>query len=139
MRNDRISPRRGTWDLTTTEVIGEGGLEEALVGMTERVERKTRAGAIILTTNRASGSGAGSNVIARLTASVVGNDNGQSMLKLEVVNTHTGLRVNGVVVVRRQEDGPEEKAVDVWAGAFSMDTRRRSNWWRKGGTPNTAW
>lgn len=75
MRNDRISPRRGTWDLTTTDVIGEGGLEEAFVGMTEKAERKTREGAITLTANRASGSGAGPNVIARLTGNfvVVGN------------------------------------------------------------------
>jgi len=75
VRNDRISPRRGTWDLTTTEVIGEGGLENALVGMTEMAERKMRAGAITLTANKASGSGAGPNVIARLTGNVVVADN----------------------------------------------------------------
>lgn len=107
MRNDRISPRRGTWDLTTTEVICEGGLEGALVGMTEKAERKTRAGAITLTANKASGSGAGSNVISGLTGNVVVADN----LKLKVVNTHTGLRVDGVVVVRRQGDCPEERGV----------------------------
>lgn len=105
MRNDRISPRRGTWDLTTTEVIGEGGLEDALAGMTERAERKMRAGAITLTANKASGSGAGSNIIAVLAGSFVVADN----LKLKAVNTHTGLLVDGVVVVRRQGDGPEER------------------------------
>ena len=105
MRKDRISPRRGTWDLTTTEVIGEGGPVDALAGMTERAERKTRAGAITLTANKASGSGAGSNVIARLMGSVVVADN----LEFGVVNTHTSLLVDGVVVVRRQGGGPEEK------------------------------
>jgi len=75
VRNDRISPRRGTWDLTTTEVIGEGGLEDALAGITERAERRTRAGAITLTANKASGSGAGSKVIARLTGNVVAAEN----------------------------------------------------------------
>lgn len=93
MRNDRISPRRGTWDLTTTEVIGEGGLMDALAGITERAERKTRAGAMTLTANRASGSGAGSNVIARLMGSVVVADN----LEFKVVNTHrpAGRRCGG--------------------------------------------
>lgn len=99
MRNDRISPRRGTWDLTTTDVIGEGGLEGALDGMAKKAERRTRAGAITLTANRASGSGAGSNVIARLTGNVVVAGD----LKLGVVNTHTGVVVGdvSVVVVRR--------------------------------------
>ena len=99
MRNDRISPRRGTWDLTTTDVIGEGGLEDALDGITKKAERRTRAGAITLTANKASGSGAGSNVIARLTGNVVVAGD----LKLGVVNTHTGVVVGGVsvVVVRR--------------------------------------
>ena len=105
MRNDRISPRRGTWDLTTTGVIGEGELEDALVGMTERAERKMRAGAVTLTANKASWSGAGSNIVAMLTGSVVVADS----LKPGVVNTHTGLLVDGVVVVRRQGDGPEER------------------------------
>jgi len=105
VRNDRISPRRGTWDLTTTEVIGEGELEGVLAGMTGKMERKTRAGAITLATNKASGSGGGSNVISRPTRrGVVANS-----LKLVVVSTHTGLLVVGVVVVRRQGDGPEEK------------------------------
>lgn len=105
MRNDRISPRRGTWDLTTTDVIGEGGLEDAFVGMTEMAERRTRAGAITLTANKTSGSGTGSNAIARLTGNDVDADN------LESRNTHTGLLVDdvGVVAVRRQGDGPEEK------------------------------
>ena len=75
MRNDRISPRRGTWDLTTTEVIGEGELEDGLVGMTERAERKTRAGAMTLTANKASWSGVGSNIVVVLTGSVVVADN----------------------------------------------------------------
>jgi len=99
VRNDRISPRRGTWDLTTTDVIGEGGLEDALDGITKKAERRTRAGAITLTANKASGSGAGSNVIARLTGNVVVAGD----LKLGVVNTHTGVVVGGVsvVVVRR--------------------------------------
>lgn len=105
MRKDRISPRRGSWDLTTTEVIGEGWLEDALRGMTERAERRTRAGAMTLTANRVSGSDAGSNVIARPTGDVVVAD----VLDLKVVNTHTVLLVDGVVVVRRQGDGPEER------------------------------
>jgi hypothetical protein len=105
VRNERISPRRGSWDLMTTEVIGEGWLEDALLGMTERAERKTRAGAITLTANKASGSGAGSNVIARPTGNVVVTDK----LKLKVVNTHTALLVDGVVVVRRRGDGAEER------------------------------
>jgi len=75
VRNDRISPRRGTWDLTTTDVMGEGRLEDVLVGMTEMAERRTRTGAITLTANKASGSGAGSNVIARLTGNVAVVDN----------------------------------------------------------------
>lgn len=105
VRNDRISPRRGSWDLTTTEVIGEGWLEVAFLGMTERAERKTRAGAITLTANKASGSGCGPNIIARPTGNVVVAD----VVKLKVVNTRTALLEGGVVVVRRQGDGPEEK------------------------------
>lgn len=105
MRNDRISPRRGTWDLTTTEVIGEGELEDALAGMTERAERKIRAGAMTLTVNKTSWSGAGSNIVVVLTGSVVVADS----VKPRVVNTHTGLGIDGVVVVRRQGDGPEER------------------------------
>ena len=92
VRNDRISPRRGTRDFTTTDVIGEGGLEDALAGMTERAERKIRAGATTLTTNKASGSGAGTDVIARVTGNVVVAGD----LELKVVNTHTGLLVDGV-------------------------------------------
>lgn len=107
MRNDRISPRRGSWDLTTTEVICEGWLEGAFLGMTERAERKMRAGAITLTTNKASGSGCGSNVIARPTGNVVVA--ACSSLRPKVVNTRTALLEDGVVVVRRQGDGPEEK------------------------------
>lgn len=105
MRNDRISPRRGTWDLTTTEVIGEGELEDGLAGMTERAERKMRAGAMTLAANKASWSGGGSNIVVVLTGSVVVADN----LKPRVVSTHTGLGIDGVVVVRRQGDGPKEK------------------------------
>ena len=41
-----------------------------------------------------------------------------NVLKLQVVNTHTALLVDGVVVVRRQGDGPGEKAVDVWTAVF---------------------
>ena len=122
MRNDRISPRRGTWDLTTTEVIGEGGLEDALAGMTERAERKMRAGAMTLTANKASWSGGGSNIVVVLTESVVVANN-----QPRVVNTHTGLGVDGVVVVRRQGDGLRKKAIDVWTGAFSTGTRHRAN------------
>ena len=91
--------------MTTTEVIGEGELEDGLAGMTERAERKMRAGAMTLTANKVSWSGAGSNIFVMLTRSVVVADN----LKPRVVNTHTGLLVDGVVVVRRQGDGPEEK------------------------------
>ena len=132
MRNDRISPRRGTRDLTTTDVIGEGGLEDALVGMTEKAERRTRAGAVTLTANKASGSGAGSNVIARPMRNVVVAGD----LKLKVVNTHTGLLVDGVgvVVVRRQGDGPEEKGDRLQPFQRTRGTgpiRRR-----RGGTPN---
>jgi len=105
VRNDRISPRRGTWDLTTTEVIGEGELEDGLAGMTERAERKMRAGAMTLAANKASWSGGGSNIVVVLTGSVVVADN----LKPRVVSTHTGLGIDGVVVVRRQGDGPKEK------------------------------
>ena len=105
MRNDRISPRRGTWDLTTTEVIGEGELEDALAGMTERAERKMRAGAMTLAANKANWSGAGLNIVVVLTGSVVVADN----IEPRVVNTHTGLGIDGVVVVRRRGDGPEEK------------------------------
>lgn len=133
MRNDRISPRRGTWDLTTTEVIGEGGLEDALAGMTERAERKTRAGAITLTANKASGSGAGSNVIAWLMESVVVAGN----LKFRVVNTHqsAGRRCGGRQTSRRRSCG---KGRLTYGLAFSMDTRRRANETAKERTPGTA-
>lgn len=106
MRNDRISARRGSWDLTTTEVIGEGWLEGAFLGITERAERRTRAGAITLTANKASGSGCSPNVmIARPTGNVVV----ANVVKLKVINTHTTLLADGVVVVRRQGDGPGGK------------------------------
>ena len=109
MRNDRISPRRGSWDLTTTEVIGEGWFEGVPLGITERAERKTMAGAITLTTNKVSWSGGSPGIISRPTEDMVVAD----VLGLKVVNTHTALLADGVVAVRRQEDGPEEKAVDV--------------------------
>lgn len=105
MRNDRISARRGSWDLTTTEVIGEGWLEDAFLGITERAERKTIAGATTLTANKARGSGIGSNVITRPTGNVVV----AGVLEIKVVSTHTALLANGVVVVRRQGDGPGGK------------------------------
>ena len=114
MRNDRISPRRGSWDLTTTEVIGEGWLEDVLLGMTERAERKTTAGAITLTANKASGSGCSPNVIARPTGNVVI----VGVLKLEVVNTRTALLVDGVVVVRRQGDGLRERQLTYGLQVF---------------------
>lgn len=70
-------------DLTTTEVIGDGWLDDALLGMRERAERKTMEGAIALTANKASGSGFGPDVIVRPTGNVVV----AGVLKLKVVNT----------------------------------------------------
>ena len=125
MRNDSISPLRGCWDSTTTEVIVEGWLEDSFLGITERAERKTRAGAITLTANRASGSGAGLNVIAAPTWDIFVTDG----LKLKALRslTHTALLADGVVVVRRQEDGLEGKdGLTYELGGFSRDTRRRA-------------
>jgi hypothetical protein len=79
-------------------VIGEGRLEDTFLGITERVERKPRAGTITLTANKVSGIGCSPNIIVRPMGDVVITN----VLKFKGVNTCTALLVDGMVVVRRE-------------------------------------